>query len=568
MAEGTILDVVGGRLVLRGASGTRRGAFIVERGGTPDRWGRDFFLVADHMDPYELDGWPRTEEAAAFLERRKALLTLQDAHDAEIKYSQDLFPYQRVGVKFLVTAEKAVLNFEPRMGKTATSIRAAEEVGARRVLIVTKLRLTDQWAREILRWRVRDGEAPTVFTARHNAVPEGRWVITNYETAWRREELLADAGFDVMILDESTKAKNRKTHVANAMIRLAQGIRYVWLLTGTPIHNWPDELWVQLRIIDPRHFSNNATSYWKFVERYCDVRLTPWGKKVVGVREEYLPELRKRLVYRLLRRERALVGLSPKSYETVVLKMPPIQELAYRQMESVSVAIIETAGGPYAVPAPTALAQLTRLRQIACSPLLVAYSVNLPQGGTRPLAEVMDAKARYLKDLLEDVGEMQKVLVFTTFARYAELLYHDLRKRSRRTYDYGPVLVTGETPPEEARAAIRRFREDRSCRVFITTIQSCGEGLTLPEADIVVFMDRWWVPKINEQAEDRAVGHKDRTVHVIYLVCEGTVDEYIEEICRDKAKAADEVLLRGVLTKMLEKKGGEFVETKGSSENL
>lgn len=556
-----LLDIAAGKLVLRNAADTQEGARVCSVGASYVRRG-DYYVLPDAVDLRGVvDGIACTPRAAEYIERynakRDELLTLQTATDAPVRFPDGLDPYQRVGVRFLTVAERAILNFEPRMGKTATSIRAADEVGAQRVLVVTKLRIVDQWLEEIPRWTALGADA-SAYTTKSKDVPASRWVVSNYETVWRREDALAQAGFDVIVLDESTKAKNRKTRIANAITRLARDVRYVWLLTGTPIHNWPDELWAQLRVVDPRWFSNNSTSYYKFVARYCELKTTPYGPKVVGANKRTLPELQQRLAMRLLRRERVLLGLPPKSYETVRLDMTKHQERLYRQMEEMSLAVIEGWGGPHVVAAPTALAQLTRLRQMACSPLLLDTGGMNVGGfiGSRPVNTylVADAKTVFLKEFLDDVGGMQKVLVFTTFAKYAELLAASLSKVSKRTVEYGPALVTGSTPPALAAKEIQRFRNDRDCTVFITTIQSCGEGLTLPEADVVVFTDKMWTPKLNEQAEDRAVGRgKPRSVHVVSLVCKGTVDEYVEQVCQDKDAAASETLaMRRVLELMLE----------------
>jgi superfamily II DNA or RNA helicase len=91
-------------------------------------------------------------EAQRQRERREMLLNLHLAEDATVGYGNGLDPYQRVGVKFLVAAERALLAYDLGMGKTVIAIRAAIEAGAKRILVVTKKSLVYQWLREIEKW--------------------------------------------------------------------------------------------------------------------------------------------------------------------------------------------------------------------------------------------------------------------------------------------------------------------------------------------------------------------------------------------------------------------------------
>jgi SNF2 family DNA or RNA helicase len=94
---------------------------------------------------------------------------------------------------------------------------------------------------------------------------------------------------------------------------------------------------------------------------------------------------------------------------------------------------------------------------------------------------------------------------------------------------------------------VAKFQEDDSCRLFIGCAPACREGLTLTAATHVVFLDCEWSPAYVEQAFSRAhrIGQKD-AVTVYYLVCEETIDEYVQDVLERKDALAQTMLDEGI----------------------
>lgn len=459
-----------------------------------------------------------TPEAKAFLaaraERERLLASLHLAEDASLRFPvEGLSPYQRVGAKFLATAGRAILADDMGLGKTAQAVRACEEVGARRVLVVCPKSLLYNWEAEIGRWG-GDGSVGLLLSS-DAAVPEGRYIVTNYEAAAKHVDALLEAGFEALIVDEATRIKNRKTARTRTVWRLAEAIRYVWLLTGTPIHNQPGELWSLLHSLSPDYYS----SYWRFVERYCVVEDTGWGRQIVGVKD--LDGLARELGPRMLRRTKELLHLPPLSFETVRVRLGGEQARIYRELET---KLISEVSDGNIIVTPSVLSQLTRLRQVACTPALI--------GGPDEAA-----KTETLLELLEDLAERHKVLVFTTFAQYVEWLF-----RRNDFLFYKAVRITGEDGDKDRWEAVRQFQEDPECRVLIGTIGAMGEGLNLQAADVVIFLNKDWVPATNEQAVARAYRRgQEKPVHVISLEAANTVDQHVEALLARKKGVISQV---------------------------
>ena len=86
-------------------------------------------------------------------------------------------------------------------------------------------------------------------------------------------------------------------------------------------------------------------------------------------------------------------------------------------------------------------------------------------------------------------------------------------------------------------------KNDTNC--FLITLKSGGTGLNLTSADVVIHLDIWWNPQVENQATDRAhrIGQKNK-VTVIKMVTKGTIEERIIEL-QNKKKILSDNLIEG-----------------------
>jgi len=102
---------------------------------------------------------------------------------------------------------------------------------------------------------------------------------------------------------------------------------------------------------------------------------------------------------------------------------------------------------------------------------------------------------------------------------------------------------------------IDKFNNDDT-NVFLITLKSGGTGLNLTSADVVIHLDLWWNPQVENQATDRThrIG-QNKKVEVIKLVTKGTIEEKILELQEKKqnlsAKLIDNQQLGAELLKKL-----------------
>lgn len=392
--------------------------------------------------------------------------------------------YQKQGVDFLRNTRRAILADYVGLGKTIQAIMAAEPP----VLVVTKKSLIPHWEKEITQAGVG-----------------GEWLVVNYEQLGK---ITQPSGYQTLIVDEAHACKGRKNQRGPMQLRakrvraLARVIPRVYMLTATPVMNHPAEVWALLNMLYPKEYS----SFWRFVQKHCHIYNNRFGHVVGAVKDE--AALQRELEPIILRRDKALLDLPSLSSETIWVGMYAEQQRLYHQMKKMFLAVIDE---ERSLVAPTVLAQLTRLRQICCSPALL--------GVAQP-----SAKTAVLLDLLDSYAEAgHKVLVFSTFAEYMRLLAKHL----------DAPIITGAQGQKERQEAIRQFEEGKP--YLFGSVGAMGEGLNLQAADVVIRTDLHWTPSINEQAVGRAHRRgQEKPVHVVDLVCADSVEEHVLEVLRMK----------------------------------
>jgi len=225
--------------------------------------------------------------------------------------------------------------------------------------------------------------------------------------------------------------------------------------------------------------------------------------------------LRERIRPFVLRRLKAEVqkDLPPKIESDVVVELTPVQRRAYAALAQ---AAREDLGRRVGEESPAShqmlvLTMLLRLGQMACDPRLID-----------PRHSAADsAKLLALRELVSEViSAGRRALVFSQFVELLGLVRADLDAQ-RIEYAY----LDGRTRDREA--VVRSFVQG-SMPLFLLSLRAGGTGLNLAAADVVIHLDPWWNPAVEDQATDRAhrIG-QSRTVSVYRIVAAGTIEEAI-----------------------------------------
>jgi len=466
--------------------------------------------------------WP--DELRQWFDSKSSLrAVLDDIIDGEYSgkdqlasLGDDLYPYQRVGVFFAITAQRFILADEMGLGKTVQALTAIDRSSEDkdRTLVICPNTLKSNWANEAEQWT--EGLEITVVRGDREERLEvldnydGGVLIVNYAMVRPEnylEELL-DLDFDNLIVDEAHRIKNRKTEQTKGVHKLAHDAdQYCMLLTGTPIMNRVQELWSLLHAVDPTKWS----SFWRYAKEHANARPGKWGW-VVDDHASNPEKLREEIKYNFLRRtkDEVMPDLPPKVKKCVWVDMEEEQEQIYLQMRDE--AYVELAEQEY-LTAPMVLSQITRLKQIAISPALIEKKGP-------------SAKMERFEDLVYSIEG--PVVVFSQWV--GPLRLAEVRIPSDKSF----ASITGEVKEEDREQIIEDFNAGK-IDVLLATLETVGLGANLVGASDVIFLDKHWTPAVNEQGVDRVHRHGQKeTVHVYEILTSGTIEEYIEDMLMEK----------------------------------
>lgn len=79
--------------------------------------------------------------------------------------------------------------------------------------------------------------------------------------------------------------------------------------------------------------------------------------------------------------------------------------------------------------------------------------------------------------------------------------------------------------------------------IFLISLKAGGTGLNLTGADMVILVDLWWNPAVEDQATARAhrIGQHHQ-VDVYRLITQGTIEEQIYKLQEQKRDLVDQIL--------------------------
>ncbi|MBM4243439.1 MAG: DEAD/DEAH box helicase [Deltaproteobacteria bacterium] len=466
----------------------------------------------------------------------------------------DLRSYQKVGVAWLQFLSElgagGILADDMGLGKTIQTLAVLEWRRARDgrmpSLVVAPTSVAPNWIREAERF-VPGLKCILLHGlgrhAHYEGVPEADIVVTTYALLRRDVERLRDIRFRYVILDEAQQIKNHAAATTAAAKSLHAEARLA--LTGTPIENRLLELWSILDFVNPgmlggwRSFSRRherpvvAALAGVPTAADLDPDLEEDATDDSWVAQAAFDEaagLRARIRPFVLRRNKAEVesDLPPKIETDVIVELKPAQHRAYAALiaatrEDVARRIAQDG---FERNRMVVLTALLRLRQMACDPRLVD-----PRYRPRD-----SAKLEAFRELVSEVvASGRRALVFSQFVELLTLLRADLDANGV-PYAY----LDGRT---RDRAAVLRAFTEGTMPLFLLSLRAGGTGVNLTAADVVIHLDPWWNPAVEEQATDRAhrIGQR-KTVSVYRIIAAGTIEEAILRLKRQKRALASSVI--------------------------
>jgi hypothetical protein len=374
-------------------------------------------------------------------------------------------------------------------------------------------------------------------------------IIAKYTTLDPQVDAIAALGVKYLIVDEAQKIKNTTAGQTRAVQRLSETLPHSVLLTGTPLENRVIELWSQLNVTDGERFPNKRD----FGEEYTEAIDQP--KKGGGTVRVYkggrnLDELRHRLKCLIIRRYKKDVAkfIPPKTRKFIPIELEGKEKTEYFKADKqfttwlketlttrLRDALIAEGINPNSADAASEIAREVRDRvQRTLSAEAMVKIMHLRQ-------LIGKMKVPYALEVIDDYVDAEKPLV--VFAFHQDVisgLEDGLSQMKRPKFEDGsgggPVryaVFDGSTSITDRQAIVDAFQGGR-LDVVVGSV-AMAVGVTLTRASNVLFVERFWTPTLEEQAEDRC--HRLITtepVTAMYLEALETVDIRVHNMIEAK----------------------------------
>ena len=471
---------------------------LVEKDKSYHIWGR--FFESESMTDFWLP--------------KAAIIKNPEQYYKEIDYSKyshrPLLSHQIEAVEKLVKTKRFILADDMGLGKTTSTIVAALETEAKKILIICPASLKINWQREIENYTDR-----STYICGSKRYEDADFVIVNYDILKnfhdpkdRDNSRVLKSNFDLVIIDEAHYIQNKTAQRTKLINDFVKGVDRLWLLTGTPMTSRPMNYYNLLELIE----SPVAANWMAYVIRYCEgYQFKVGNRKVWNVMgASNLEELRDRTSRQVLRRLKTDVLDLPDKIITPVylrLKSKEYEELMGEYFEWYEKNPDESSS------LTVQFTKLTKVRQI-----------------------IANEKIRSTIELVENILEQdKKVIVFTNFTNSLNKIYEHFGKKS--------VYLDGSCSPAKRQNAVDEFQNNDKIKVFVGNLKAAGVGITLTSAEAVVMNDLSFVPSDHAQAEDRSYRYGQKSnVSVYYPIFENTIEGVIYDILNKKKNIFETVM--------------------------
>jgi len=456
--------------------------------------------------------------------------------------------YQTTGIDFLAPRSAAILGDDAGLGKSMQLIRAADQIGAKRIIIVCPAIGMVSWRQQLAQWQTLSRQ---VLFATAEA-PTGPCVlVVTYDWLSRKQHRIALQArlvmepADLLVLDEAhylkTPTARRTLAVYGQRLEgtasldgIAGYASRVWIASATLHPNNASELYTHIKALFPdvlvELFGKQVNQY-QFRDRFCHTRDTPFGVKILGNNRANVPALKAALTPHMLVRKKAdvLPEIGPLQCLELPLEVGDKTALDADVIDQRLRTAAQAIGLNISDDDDDDDAFLALLANMAPEAASERQKVGL--------AKVAPTVA-WIKDRLDnDPGK--KLVVF---AHHREVIGQLMAELD----GYSPVKIDGGTPLADKVTAADRFQTDPDCRVLVGQIVAAGTSITLTAADEAVLIEPDWTPVTNYQAISRLhrLGQKS-TVTAWFATLAGTHDQRVGRALR--RKAADSAQLFGEL---------------------
>ncbi len=414
----------------------------------------------------------------------------------------ELWNFQKTGRDFLLRNRRVILGDEMGLGKTRIALAALEQVyDEDPVLVVCGKNAMLAWKNE------------TAEQTPHIPVTLVRGTLYAREQCWKRASeghgglyLVTPQAFmrdcrvimpkwKFVIIDEYHKFMIHRSGTFKILKKIQSD--YLFQISGSPMKTGAHNLWPALSVARPREF----TSFWRFVDNFCHVNDTGFGKNISGIKNEQ--DLFESISSIFIGRKKKDVkkDMPPKIRRRLPVVMEDSQAQVYNSLRKEMIALLKS--GEILI-AQNALTKSIMLRKLLIMPKTLDESLGYGAGMEEVISRMGDSDTH--------------CAIYTPFLAPIPYIKERIEKEG-----WGPVIVLqGGLELEELEERINLFRSERG--IAIVSIRF-AQSFELVPAEYGYFLGYERNAEDNKQAEDRLHrGNITKGVNIYYVENENTID--------------------------------------------
>lgn len=418
------------------------------------------------------------------------------------------YEYQIDGVKFVERCGgSALIADDMGLGKTIQFLLFLKRHydTSTPCLITTKSAVVVQFAKEFQQW-----VSPKLFqvmpiTDRAHIIPGFPCYVISHDMLARKGvvQKLATIGIKCICVDESQAFKDGDSARTKALIDLITlcKIEKRVFLSGTPIKSRASEYFTILNLIDPKNFTSKAMfrNYWLDGERIAEHRI------------EQFRELTKNYIIRRLKSE-VLTDLPEltRNYIRVSIEDQRLKDAYNQELRLLELDLAEKGGS---ISSMHILARLSKLRGITAR-----------------------AKLTHAQEWINEFREQYPD------EKLAAGIHHTDVRDALKYINPDALSLSGEDNSAKKNEVVNAF-QNGDCNLLIMNMIAGGVGLNLQACANAFILERCWTPPDEAQFESRF--HRNgqtRPVFVTYMMAEGTIDVWFDELIERKKQILGETL--------------------------
>ena len=409
-----------------------------------------------------------------------------------------LYAYQKKGVAWLLSHPVRILADDMGLGKTVQVYAGLQQLfhagDVSKALLFAPNSLLRNWQKEAKSWApnlvigVADSKALSEKSELARKIESCNLLLAPYSIAKQLADTFHELSvtFDLMVCDEAHKLRKMES-LANLAVSSIPTKRK-WLVTGTPLERDEQDIANILAILEPKKFRSGQL-------------------KEKSILHSALGRLS-------LRREKkdVLGDLPSVTRHTHEIELLPAQRENYKKT----------------MAAVAQMAPHERISNITKLSIATGTTINDE-----------NAKLEKMISIISDAEtKSEKTIVFSNFN---EILLDANRFLKRNAIK--AMLYNGQLDEQERFRILELFSRKTEISVLLLNSRIGSEGLTLTNANNVIFLNEWWNPSSNRQAEDRVnrIGQQ-KEVHIHILRAANTIDMRIANILQNKSHLESEFL--------------------------